>query len=235
MHRKGVIQPSNSHWASLGLQEGCTTRFCVDYQKLNSVTRKDAYPLPRIDDTLMTLAGSKWYSTLDLISRYWQVALDEEDREKTALCTMEGLYEFRVMPFGLCNDPATFQRLMDLILADLQLSLCVVYIDNIIILGRDFADHISNLDRVFQYIQEAGLKLKPRKCAFLQDQVCYLGHVVSREGIATDPEKIKKVETWPVPTSAREVQRFLGFANYYQKFIRSFATIARALHRLTDV
>ena len=138
------------------------------------------------------------------------------------------------MPFGLCNAPATFQRLMDLVLVGLQWSHCLVYIDDIIILGRDFADHISNLDRVFQRIQEAGLKLKPRKCAFLQDQVCYLGHVVSREGIATDPEKIRKVETWPVPTSAWEVQRFLGFANYYRKFIRSFATIARPLHCLTE-
>ena len=202
--------------------------------QFNSVTRKDAYPLPRIDDTLTNLAGYKWYSTLDLISGYWQVALDEEDGEKTAFRTTEGLYKFRVMPFGLCNAPATFQRLMDLVLAGLQWSHCLVYIDDIIILGRDFADHISNLDRVFQRIQEAGLKLKPRKCAFLQDQVCYLGHVVSREGIATDPEKIRKVETWPVPTSAREVQRFLGFANYYRKFIRSFATIARPLHRLTE-
>ena len=115
-----------------------TTRFCVDYRKVNDVTIKDAYPLPRVDDTLDTLAGSVWFSTLDLKSGYWQVKVAPEDREKTAFCTQEGLFEFNVMPFGLCNAPATFQHLMDSVLAGLQWSSCLVYLDDIIIMGRSF-------------------------------------------------------------------------------------------------
>ena len=124
-----VIQPSNSPWASpivLVTKSDGSMRFCVDYRKLNAATRKDAYPLPRIDDTLDNLRNSKWFSTLDLTSGYWQVEVNPEDRCKTAFCTSEGLFEFQVMPFGLCNAPATFQRLMDLVLSGLQWVSCLV-------------------------------------------------------------------------------------------------------------
>ena len=131
----------------------------MDYRKLNEVTRKDAYPLPRIDDTLNTLAGSKWFSTLDLLSGYWEVEVAEEDRPKTAFCTTEGLFEFKVMPFGLCNAPATFQRLMDLVLAGLQWPHCLVYLDDVIILGATFQEHLANLQSVFERLRQAGLKL----------------------------------------------------------------------------
>ena len=136
-----VIQPSSSPWALpivLVRKKDGSTRFCVDYRKVNTVTRKDAYQLPRIDDTLDTLAGSKWFSTLHLISGYWQVEIDDRDREKTAFTTPEGLFEFNVMPFGLCNTPATFQRLKDLVLAGLQWSSCLVYLDDIIVTGKTF-------------------------------------------------------------------------------------------------
>ena len=129
----------------------------LHYRKVNAITRKDAYPLPRIDDTLDTMAGSKWFTTLDLLSGYWQVEVDEHDREKTAFCTSEGLFEFRVMPFGLYNVPATFQHLMNLTLASLQFSSCLVYIDHIIILGRGFEDHLANLRLVLGRLREAGL------------------------------------------------------------------------------
>ena len=138
MLNEGVVQPSKSPWASpfvLVQKKDNSFRFCIDYRKLNEVTHKDAYPLPRIDDTLNTLAGSKWFSTLDMLSGYWQVQVAEKDRPKTAFCTTEGLFEFKVMPFGLCNAPATFQRLMDLVLAGLQWSHCLVYLDDVIILG----------------------------------------------------------------------------------------------------
>ena len=151
MLEKDVIQQSTSPWSSpivLVKKKDGTTRFCVDFRKLNTVTRKDAYPLPRIDATLDTLAGSQCFSTLDLLSGYWQVEMAEGDRQKTAFCTTEGLFEFKVMPFGLCNAPATFQRLMDLVLAGLQWSCCLVYIDDVIILGRSFSEHLRNCGRL---------------------------------------------------------------------------------------
>ncbi len=173
-------------------------------------------------------------ATIDLISGYWQVEVSPPDQEKTAFCTPEGHFEFKVMPFGLTNAPATFQRLMDTVLAGLQWSRCLVYLDNVIIVGRTFTDHLQNLQAVFDRLRKAGLKLQPAKCALFQHQVVYLGHIVSREGIATDPEKTSKVADWPQPTTSREVQQFLGLASYYRRFIKGFAVIAKPLHRLTE-
>ena len=229
-----VIEHSKSPWASpivLVRKKDNSLRFCVDYRKLNTVTHKDAYPLPRIDDTL---AGSKWFSALDLLSGYWQVEVAEGDRQKTAFCTMEGLFEFRVMPFGLCNAPATFQRLMDLVLAGLQWSHCLVYLDDVIILGTSFEEHLANLQLVFDRLQQAGLKLKPKKCNVLKHRVQYLGHIVSDKGVQADPSKIEKVASWPIPVSTKEVQQFLGLAGYYRRFIKDCAKIARPLHKLTE-
>ena len=233
----GVVTPSKSPWASpivLVQKKDGTFRFCIDYRKVNDITHKDAYPLPRIDDTLNTLAGSKWFSTLDLVSGYWQVEIAERDQPKTAFCTTESLFEFKVMPFGLCNAPATFQRLMDLVLAGLQWSHCLVYLDDVIILGKTFSDHLANLKLFFDRIREAGLKLQPKKCKFAQHEVQFLGHIVSDKGVSTDLKKVEEVATWPTPRITKEVQQFLGFAGYYRRFIRDFAEIARPLHKLTE-
>jgi len=148
---KDVIQPSSSPWASpvvLVRKKDGSTRFCVDYRKVNAVTRKDAYPLPRVDDTLDMLVGAKWFSTLDLISGYWQVEMSPDDQEKTAFCTTHGLFEFKVMPFGLCNAPATFQRLMDMVLAGLLWTSCLVYLDDAVIIGKTFTEHLQHLRAV---------------------------------------------------------------------------------------
>ena len=233
----GIIRPSSSPWSSpviLVKKKNGTTRFCIDYRRVNAVTRKDAYPLPRVDDTLDTLSGSAWFTTLDLVSGYWQIEVDPNDREKTAFATTEGHFEFNRMPFGLCNAPSTFQRLMDLVLAGLQWDSCLVYLDDVIIPGRSLSEHLQNLSAVLDRLRKAGLKLQPPKCVLCRKEVTFLGHIVSEQGIATDPAKTEKVKSWPIPTSRLEVQQFLGLANYYRRFIRDFATIARPLHRLTE-
>ncbi|KAL5475516.1 hypothetical protein EMCRGX_G025342 [Ephydatia muelleri] len=186
MQENDIIHPSSSPWASpivLVQKKDGSVWFCIDYRKLNAVTTKDAYPLPRIDDTLDTLCGSKWFSTLDLLSGYWQVEMSPEDRHKTAFCTPQGLFEFKVMPFGLCNAPATFQRLMDLVLAGLQWSKCLVYLDDVILLGTTFGEHLDNIRAVFDRIRQGGLKLRADKCCFLQRNVKYLGHLVGVDGL----------------------------------------------------
>jgi len=231
----GVVEESDSPWSSpivLVRKKDGTMRFCIDYRKLNSVTKKDAYPLPRIDESFDTLGGSQYFSTLDLASGYWQVAMDEGDREKTAFTTYSGLYHFRVMPFGLATAPATFERLMDKIMRGIQWKKCLVYLDDIICLGVHLKDAIQNLEEVFRRIRKSGLKLKPSKCDLLKEQVQFLGHMVNREGIQCDSKKIEAVKDYPKPKNIHDVRAYLGFVGYYRKFIPNFATKAVPLTKL---
>ena len=237
MLKKDVIQPSSSPWASgivMVTKKDGSKRFCVDYRKLNDITVKDAYPLPRIDAALDQLSGAGWFSCLDLNSGYWQVEVDEADRAKTAFVSRRGLFEFKTMPFGLCNAPATFERLMETVLAGLNWQICLIYLDDIIVVGKTFDDMIRNLDEVLQKLHEAGLKLKPRKCQLFAKRVDFLGHVISGEGIQTDPKKTQAVREWPRPESLHEVRSFLGFCSYYRRFIPKFAEISKPLHKLTE-
>ena len=192
MLAQGVIQPSVSAWSSpvvLVPKKDGTSRFCVDYRRLNGVSRKDIYPLPRVDDIFDTLGDTKYFSSLDLCSGYWQIELDPESRPKSAFVTHRGLHEFVRLPFGLCNGPSTFQRLMEVVLSGLVWDTCFVYIDDVLVCSRTFEAHLQHLRQVFTRLREANLKLKPKKCLFLRDEVSYLGHVVTREGIRPDPSK----------------------------------------------
>ena len=159
------------------------------------------------------------FTTLDLASGYSQVEVDTADREKTAFTTRPGLFEFQVMPFGLCNAPGTFQRLMEFVLAGFQWQTCLVYLDDVTVYGQDFDEHLKRLREVFQRLSKAGLRLKPSKCFLLRPRVPYLGHVISAEGVSTDPEKVKAVQQWPVPLKVTDVRSFLGLASYYRRFI----------------
>lgn len=235
--RKGVIKASSSPYASpivLVRKVDGSLRLCVDYRKLNSKTRRDAFPLPRIDESFDALRGAKFFSTIDLASGYHQVAMHERDRPKTAFTTPFGLYEYVRMPFGVCNGPATFQRLMQATMSDLIFQMLLVYLDDILVFSETFDEHLQRLETVLRRLAETGLKVKLEKCAFLQDTVKFLGHQVSAEGVGTDPSKVSAVKDWKVPTTAKELQSFLGFCSYYRRFIRGFSQTAGPLHDLVN-
>ncbi|PIK56242.1 putative thy-1 membrane glycoprotein isoform X1 [Apostichopus japonicus] len=235
---KGVIKESYSPWAApmvLVKKGDGTIRICVDYRKLNDKTRKDAFPLPRIHESLNALSKAKLFSTLDLASGFWQVEMSPEDQPKTAFTTPMGLYEFNRMPFGLCNAPATFQRLMQGCLGDLNYESVLLYIDDIIVFSEDFDTHLNRLGTVLSRLHQHGLKVKPSKCHLLKSSVRYLGHVVSADGVATEPDKCKSIEEWPTPNSVKDVRCFLGLAGFYRRFVQDFSKIAAPLHGLTRI
>ena len=235
MLAQDVIEPARSPWASnivLVRKKDGSFRCCIDYRKLNLVTRKDAYPLPRIDACLDAMASAQWFSTFDLRSSYHQVTVASEDCDKTAFICPRGMYRFRTMPFGLCNAGATFQRLMDIVMTGLHMDICLVYLDDIIVYSNSMETHLNRLVTVLERLRSARLKLKPEKCALFQKSVSFLGHVVSDTGIGTDPQKIKAVVEWPTPTCIRDVRSFLGLAGYYRRFVKDFATIASPLNEV---
>ena len=240
MQSQGVIEPSSSPWASpvvLVRKKDGFLRFCID-RHLNLVTKPDVFPLPRMDDLLDQLGQSKFFTTLDLASGYWQVKVHPGSREKTAFITHQGLYEFRVMPFGLTNVPAVFQRLMQGVLAGLNPpegpDFVSVYLDDVIVFSWTLDDHLHHLSLVIDRLAGAGLKLKPSKCHFISQRLQYLGHLLTPEGIRPNPDRIAAVRNYPTPTSVKGVRQFLGLASYYRRFVKNFARIAQPLHALTQ-
>lgn len=236
METAGVIRASKSPYASpvvVVTKKDGSLRLCIDYRKLNSCSTRDAFPLPRIEEALEALGQAKFFSTLDLTSGYWQVEVAEHDKQKTAFSTPMGLFEANRMPFGLQNAPSTFQRLMTCCFGDLNFTHLLIYLDDLIIFSKSFDEHLERLQLVFDRLREHGLKLKPSKCQLLRKEVRYLGHLVSAEGVRTDPEKISRVRDWVRPTNRKEVLQFLGFAGYYRRYVSGYSALAAPLYRLT--
>ena len=232
LQNNDLIQPSNSEYACpvvMVKKKDGSLRFCCDFRKLNDVTRFDSYPLPRISEVISTLEGAKVFSTLDLKSGYHQIPMKPEDCHKTAFATQFGLFEWKAMAMGLKNAPATFERLMDLIMTGLNWKNVLIYLDDILIFGKDFNEHYNNLREVLDRLRKAKLKLSPKKCHLLKSTVTYLGHVINNGEIRPDPEKTKLIDTYPVPQNIKDVRSFVSLASYYRKFVRNFAQVAKPL------
>ena len=225
MEETGIIRKSNSEWASplvvVPKKDG-SLRLCVDFRKLNSVSEFDAYPMPRVDDVLDRLGSAQYISSIDMTKGYWQIPMAEESKDKTAFITPFGLYEFNVMPFGLHGAPATFQRLMDKLLAE-QRDASDAYIDDITVASNSFTEHLMDLRNVFQSVREAGLTIKPRKANLAMYSVGVLGHHAGRGIIKPDAAKIATVQNYPKPVTKKELRAFLGLTGYYRKFISDFS------------
>ena len=231
----GIIKPCQSPWQSpvvLVSKKDGTERFCVDYRKLNDKTIKNTWPLPHIDDILAVLGKSKFFSSLDLKSGYWQVELDTEaDKMKTAFACHKGLFAFNVLPFGLCNAPSLFSELMNRVVGDLPFVLA--YIDDILIFSESESEHIEHIRIVLDRLRDATLKLKKAKCSFFKEQINYLGHIVSKDGILPDKEKVSVIQNLKTPTCVKDVRSFVGVTNFYRKFIPNYSKIASPLLDLT--
>ena len=233
---KGIIKESSSPWSSgvvLVRKKNGKLRFCVDYRQLNQRTVKDSYALPRIEEITDNLKGSKYFTTLDMRSGFYQVEIEEEHKPLTAFTVGPlGFYQFERMPFGLSNSPATFQRLMERAMGDLNMHECFTYVDDTIVHGRTFEEHLERLRHVFEKVRQNQLKLNPEKCVLFKKKIQFCGHVVTEAGVETDPEKTARIAEWPAPENADQLREFLGFANYYRRYVKGFSTIAKPLTSL---
>jgi len=234
----GIIQPSASEWAAAPVivkKKDGKYRYCVDYRSLNLRTRKDSFPIPLIEECLDALAETMFFSTLDMASGYWQIVIDPEDRHKTAFITKYGLFEHVRLAMGLCNSPATYQRIMTYVLQHMLWKKALVYLDDIIILGKSFQDHIATLEEILQRFREHNLKFKPKKCELFRTEVDFLGRRVGRSGISIPDAKIQCVRDWPAPLDKTALESFLGFVNYHREFIPGLAGRSAVLYQLAKV
>ena len=234
---QGVIEPTTSQWASptvLVPKTNGSLRFCVDYRKINTLTVKDTYPLPRIEECLESLGDAFLFSTLDCSSGYWQISVAKADQDKTNFTCHEGCYRFKRMPSGFCNAPATFQRMLDILLAGLRWKSFLVYLDNIIVFSKSAAvdEHFKHLVEILAILLQAGLSLKLKKCNFFTKTVDYLGHVI-RSGKLEVAEKNNVVlKSFKEPKTRTQLRSFLGMCNVYRRFVLNFARIAAPINQL---
>ena len=228
-----LIRPSNSPWSSpvVLVDKGHRQfRLCFDYRKLNSVTKTDSYPIPRVDDCIDQVGSAKFISKFDMLKGYWQVGLTDRAREVSAFITKNGLYECLVMPFGMKNAAGTFQRLMNRVICNLEG--CVVYIDDIVIYSDDWNTHIDRIRSLFERLKEAGLVVNLNKCEWAQAKVIYLGHEIGYGKVAPKDSNVSAILNFSVPTSRREVRRFLGMSGYYRRFIKNYSDLTCPLTNL---
>jgi len=234
MLEQDIVEPSRSEWAApvvLAPKPDGTLRFCVDYRRLNSVTIKDRYPLPRMEDCLDSLGDAEYFSTLDCNWGFWQIPMAQEDKEKTAFTTHAGTYQYKRMPFGLCNAPASYQRTLDILLMGIKWSSCLVYVDDVIIFSKNFKDHLSDVAEVLSILQKAGLSLNMRKCKFFSRTVDYLGHVVSPGRLEVATKNTTAITKAVYPRTQTEMRSFLGMCNVYRRFVPNFAHVAGPLNK----
>jgi Reverse transcriptase (RNA-dependent DNA polymerase)./Integrase core domain. len=234
---KDVIQQSFSPWSSpvwmvpkkLDASNKQKFRMVIDYRKLNAKTIDDKFPIPNITEVLDKLGKNTYFTTLDLTSGFHQIQMENESIPKTAFNTDSGHFEFKRMPFGLKNAPATFQRAMNYVLRNEINKTCLVYLDDIIILGTSLQEHINNIRRIFQILRTHNLKIQLDKSEFLMKEVAYLGHLISEKGTKPNPNKITAVKIYPIPKTTKEIKAYLGLLGYYRKFIPNFAKLTKPL------
>ncbi|KAE8276918.1 Retrovirus-related Pol polyprotein from transposon opus Protease [Larimichthys crocea] len=231
----GIITESRSPYASpivVVRKKNGKIRMCVDFRTLNRRTIPDQYTVPRIEDALTCLNGSKWFSVLDLRSGYYQVPMNEADKEKTAFICPVGFYQFERMPQGVSGAPATFQRIMEQTVGDMNLLEVLVYLDDLIVFGATLEEHEARLLKVLDHLKDEGLKLSLDKCQFCQPSVTYVGHIISQNGVSTDPKKTEAVTAWPRPRTVTALRSFLGFCGYYRRFVKDYSKVAHPLNQL---
>lgn len=237
MERQGIIRKSKSKYSSplLVIPKKSDNsgekkyRICIDYRALNAVTEDDQFPIPNIEAAFDKLGRAQYFSVFDLAKGYYQIPVKEQDRHKTAFITPQGLYEFVRMPFGLKNAPRTFQRLINHVLRKYINIICIVYLDDILVFSTSWEEHLAAIRKIFKVLRKYGLKLQIDKCNFVQRETNFLGHVITKEGLKPNPEKIRIIQNLPLPKTEKQVKSFLGITGYYRKFIKDYAKIAQPM------
>jgi hypothetical protein len=235
MLEKGWIQESTNPYSSPVLLVRKKTgdwRPCVDYRRLNAMTVKNKYPLPIIEELLEELHGDTWFTSLDLCSGFHQIRMAAGEEFKTAFQTHSGHYEYRVMPYGVTGGPAIFQTIINTVLNPLLRKCVVVFIDDILIYSKTWEEHLAHIQFVLTLLQQHGFHIKISKCSFAKRQLSYLGHIVSEQGVATDPSKISTIKDWPRPENVKDLRSFLGMTGYYRRFVPQFGMISKPLTNL---